>query len=93
MVLVSRWTAFDRDACSAFDGGGLGGYLHDRGSKRLWVGGLAEDVCVRATVNEACDQGFETHGILPVTSPEDPDAAKEVETEMREAGAVLEGEA
>ncbi len=89
-VRVSKGTAFDKDAYSAFDGTGLAGYLKDRGIERLWIGGLAQDVCVLETVKEACHHGFETHVLVPATRPVDPDKADIVLREMREVGAILE---
>ena len=89
-IRVSKGTAFDADAYSAFDGTGLASYLRQRDVKRLWIGGLAEDVCVLATVKGACSEGFETHLIVDATRPVDPDKSARVRDEMQEAGAVLE---
>lgn len=92
-VRVSKGTAFDRDAYSAFDGTGLASYLRDLGVQRLWVGGLAEDVCVLATVKDACEAGFETHLIQEATRPVDPDAEAETLQSMQQSGALLSGAA
>lgn len=89
-VRVSKGTAFDRDAYSAFDGTGLAGFLHKQGIQRLWVGGLAQDVCVLATVKDACKAGFQTHLIGNATRAVEPDRSRQVLEEMRKAGAVLE---
>lgn len=89
-IRVSKATAFDVDAYSAFDGTGLAGYLRQRDIKRLWIGGLAEDVCVRATVKDACSEGFETHLITNATRAVNPEKSARVRAEMQEAGAVLE---
>lgn len=89
-IRVSKGTAFDADAYSAFDGTGLAGYLRQREVKRLWVGGLAEDVCVLATVKDACAEGFDTHLIADATRAVDPDRSARVRGEMQDAGAVLE---
>ena len=45
---VTKGTRFDRDQYSAFDETGLAAELKKRGVTRVWVGGLALDVCVRA---------------------------------------------
>lgn len=90
-VTVSKGTAFDRDAYSAFDGTGLDGYLRHLGVHRLWVGGLAEDVCVLATVKDACALGFETHLICEATRPVEPESEADALQNMRHAGAILEG--
>lgn len=89
-VRVSKGTAFDQDAYSAFDGTGLKGFLESRGIERLWIGGLACDVCVRATVLDACKLRFETHLIVEATRAVDPDQASTVIDEMGTAGAVIE---
>lgn len=49
----------DRDAYSAFDGTDLAGWLRERGVDSLVVGGLATDYCVRASVLDAREAGFE----------------------------------
>lgn len=89
-VIVSKGTGFDRDAYSAFDGTGLAGWLRSRGVKRLWVGGLAEDVCVYHTVRDACREGFRTHLIRKGTRPVFPDKEQQVLRELQNAGAILE---
>lgn len=89
-IRVSKGTAFDRDAYSAFDGTGLAGYLRQLGIKRLWTGGLALDVCVLATVRDACSEGFETHLVSAATRAVEPDRSQAVVNDMRQAGAVVE---
>lgn len=89
-VVVSKGTAFDRDAYSAFDGTGLAGYLRRRGVRRLWVGGLAEDVCVFHTVRDACGEGFETHLIQEATRPVFPDRESQVLEDLRAVGVRVE---
>jgi nicotinamidase/pyrazinamidase len=86
-VRVSKGTAFDRDAYSAFDGTGLESFLRRHGIERLFVGGLAEDVCVRSTVLDARRSGFDTHLIAAATRPVDGAAHERVLEEMRKAGA------
>lgn len=80
----------NRDAYSAFREADLAERLRDAGVRRLWVGGLAQDVCVRRTVLDARDEGFEVHVLLDATLPADPDAGAEAVEEMRRAGAVIE---
>lgn len=92
-VRVSKGSAFDRDAYSAFDGTGLQGFLESRGIKRVWIGGLACDVCVKATVLDACKFGFETHLIANVTRAVNPEQLGVVMDEMRKAGAIIEDSA
>ncbi|KKN92185.1 hypothetical protein LCGC14_0209980 [marine sediment metagenome] len=92
-VRVSKGTAFDRDAYSAFDGTGLQSFLESRGIKRVWIGGLACDVCVKATVLDACKFGFETHLIVAATRAVNPDQLVTVIDEMRGAGTIIEDDA
>ncbi|WP_086652248.1 nicotinamidase [Acetobacter cibinongensis] len=40
---------------------GLEGYLHTRGIKRVWICGLAYDVCVADTAQDAARLGFTTY--------------------------------
>lgn len=89
-VIISKGTRFDQDAYSAFDNTGLDAWLHMHNVRRLWVGGLAEDVCVRATVEAACQLGFETHLILEATRPVDPVREGEIQREMSDQGVYLE---
>lgn len=49
----------DEDGYSAFDGTGLLKILKERGVKRVWVGGLATDYCVKNTVLDALKEEFE----------------------------------
>jgi len=88
--LVTKGVRFDRDQNSAFDGTGLAAELRRRGVGRVWVGGLAQDVCVRATVLDAIEEGFEVRVIGAATRPVDPDAAAKVCAELEKAGAKIE---
>jgi len=90
-VVVSKATAAGRDAYSAFDGTDLAYRLHAAGVVRLFVGGLATDYCVKATVLDALTAGLGvvllTDGIRAVElRPGDGTRAIEA---MRRAGAVL----
>jgi nicotinamidase/pyrazinamidase len=90
-ITVSKGVALDKDNYSAFDDTGLAARLHEAGVSRVWVGGLAQDVCVRATVLDALAEGFEVYLIEDATRPVDlepGDGARAVE-EMRRAGARL----
>lgn len=90
-VRVSKGTAFDRDAYSAFDGTGLESWLRRHGVERLMVGGLAEDVCVLQTVLDARRRGFDTRLIADATRPVDPESHERVLDEMKNAGARIAG--
>lgn len=81
----------DDDCYSAFDGTGLEAQLRALGVRRLWVGGLATDYCVRATVKSALSGGFAvvllTDAVRAVNvRPTDGDEAL---AEMQQSGAIL----
>jgi nicotinamidase/pyrazinamidase len=58
--IVSKAKARGRDAYSAFQGTALAHKLKGLHCKRLFIGGLATDYCVRATALDALAEGFET---------------------------------
>ncbi|THF62624.1 nicotinamidase [Pseudothauera rhizosphaerae] len=58
--VVSKATGADADAYSAFQGTGLADWLRRHDIRRLFVGGLATDYCVRASVLDALAEGFDT---------------------------------
>ncbi|MBN1609468.1 MAG: nicotinamidase [Polyangiaceae bacterium] len=91
-VLVRKGMDVDRDAYSAFDGTGLAALFKDRGVRRVFVGGLAQDVCVRATVLDALRAGFETHLLVEATRAVDPSQGARALEEMQASGAVLEND-
>lgn len=88
--LVSKGVRFDKDQYSAFDETGFEAELRRRGVKRLWVGGLALDVCVKASALDAARLGFETHLVLPACRPVRPEATGPTLDELRAAGVVVE---
>jgi nicotinamidase/pyrazinamidase len=91
--LVSKGADPDRDAYSAFADPALADDLRRRGVRRVWVGGLAEDVCVRASVLDALKEEFEVHLIADAVRPVNvrPDDGRRARREMRDAGCVVEG--
>lgn len=89
-TIVKKGTARDKDSYSALDETGLAETLRERDVRRLWVGGLALDVCVRATVLDALQEGFEVHVLPSATRPVDAAAGEQALNEMERAGAVIE---
>lgn len=89
VVKVVKGTRFDQDQYSAFDQTGLHARLQRDGVRRLWVGGLAQDVCVCASVLDARGLGYEviliSGGSLPVTREGGTKALRQ----MRDAGVEL----
>jgi nicotinamidase/pyrazinamidase len=84
VIVVTKGTRFDKDQYSAFDETGLDRRLRRDGVRRLWIGGLALDVCVRATALDARAHGLEVHlipgGSLPVEPEHETSALRELQT-------------
>ena len=92
-VVVSKAQQPYHEAYSAFDGGELGKELRAAGIRRLWVGGLATDYCVKASVLDAVElPGLEVHVITDAIRAVDvvPGAGEAALNAMREASAILE---
>ena len=89
-VKVSKGVRFDKDQYSVFDETGLGDFLRGHGIERIWIGGLAQDVCVHASILAACDEGFDVHLLAAATRPIDAQQGEEAIAEMRAAGALIE---
>ena len=90
VIKITKGVRFDQDQNSAFDQTGLTYQLRLTGIQRLWVGGLAEDVCVLATVLDARRDGFEVVLIENATKPVTANASERARRQMREAGARFE---
>jgi nicotinamidase/pyrazinamidase len=58
-ILINKGTSPDREAYSGFQDTGLRETLRKRGIKRVFIGGLATDYCVKATAIDALYFGFE----------------------------------
>ncbi len=95
-LIISKGTSENDDGYSAFegrteDGRSLLEILRERGIKRLIVGGLATDYCVRASVLDALKNGFEvlvlTDAVRGVNLQ--PDDSERALQEMQAAGATL----
>ncbi len=86
VVKVTKGTRFDRDQNSAFDETGLAEELRKKGIQRLLVGGLAEDVCVLATVLDGCREGFEVILISDGTQPVTIQGSEKARKKMHEYG-------
>jgi nicotinamidase/pyrazinamidase len=56
---------------------GLRGYLKERGFRRLFAVGLALDVCVRFSAEDAAEAGFETYVVVDACRAVDPRAGLE----------------
>ncbi|HUP52987.1 MAG TPA: nicotinamidase [Longimicrobiales bacterium] len=76
-AVIRKGTAPDTDSYSGFrnnwnpagerPGTGLAGYLRERGVEDVYLCGLARDVCVRWTAEDAADEGFRTWVLWDLT--------------------------
>jgi nicotinamidase/pyrazinamidase len=95
ITIISKGIDESADGYSGFDGTKLAQILRDQEVKEVWVGGLATDYCVKQTVLDALQQGFEVKALAGAmravnVNPDDGDKAIE---EMRNAGAEIVGTA
>jgi nicotinamidase/pyrazinamidase len=81
-IVISKATTAERDAYSAFQGTTLEAQLKAVGVRRVFVGGLATDYCVKATVMDAIKAGFEVELL--------GDAVRAVEVEAGDGRRALE---
>jgi nicotinamidase/pyrazinamidase len=87
--VVTKGTRFDINQYSAFDRTGLRDRLVRDGIRRVWIGGIALDVCVFHTVMDAIKNGFDVHVISAGTRPVDPEEGRKAIKEMKNAGATI----
>lgn len=85
-IKVTKGVRFDQDQYSAFDHTGLAGEMRNRGISRIWLGGLAQDVCVAATALDARREGFEVMLIRDGTRPVTDEGGRKALREMEQAG-------
>jgi len=95
-VVVSKGTGENEDGYSAFeartnDGTPLEDLLREKGVRRLVVGGLATDYCVRASVLGALERGFEVLVLRDAIRGVDvqPGDSERALAEMQQKGAKL----
>lgn len=65
---------------------GLAGWLRERGVDEVYVAGLARDVCVLWTVQDALALGFRAHVLWDLTRPVTPDTDEATRTTLQAAG-------
>ena len=88
--IISKGTSRDFDAYSGFQGTTLDSLLKERGIKRIFVGGVATDYCVKNTVLGGINLGYFAFLLLDAIKGVDVkpgDSEKAIE-EMLNAGAV-----
>jgi nicotinamidase/pyrazinamidase len=94
-TILSKATDKERENYSAFDGSDLADRLRRKGVRRLWVGGLAQEICVFHTCLDGVKEDFEVRLLLPATRPANvnPGDGGRAVDEMRAAGVVIHDEA
>lgn len=65
---------------------GLAGYLKDKGADQLYFAGLAADICVYFTIQDALAEGFNTVLIEDATCPLNADEFVKIKKELQEKG-------
>lgn len=84
--VITKGVRFDRDQNSAFAETGLGDYLKKKGIGRLFICGLALDVCVHDSVMDAVKSDFGVVLISEGTRPVDPNGGRKALARMQDAG-------
>ncbi len=93
--VISKGTSPDFDAYSGFQGTVLEDLLRERGVKRVFVGGVATDYCVKNTVLGALDLGFQAFLLMDAikgvdVNPGDSEKAVDLMLSKGAVGLVLE---
>ena len=91
VTIISKGIDESADGYSGFDGTILAQILRDQRVKEVWVGGLATDYCVKHTVLDALQQGFEVKVLADAMRAVNvnPNDGAEAIAEMRAAGAEI----
>ena len=71
---------------------GLAGYLRERGIEEVYICGLARDICVRWTAEDAAEEGFVTRILWDLTRSVNPSGDDELREELEAQGIeIVEG--
>ena len=89
-LIISKGSDPEQEQYSAFEAG-LGSMLAARGIRRLVIGGLATDYCVKATSIAARSAGFDVEVVAEAVRAVDvePGDGERALEEMRDAGVVI----
>jgi nicotinamidase/pyrazinamidase len=68
---------------------GLGGYLNERRIEHVFICGLARDVCVKWTAEDAAALGFSTYVLWDLTRPVDPESDARVRMDLEASGVFI----
>jgi nicotinamidase/pyrazinamidase len=89
VVKITKGVRFDHDQNSAFDDTGLSERLKRDGVQRLFIGGLALDVCVLASVLDARKADFDVQLIEDATRPVNAEDGRKALSKIKESGAEI----
>ena len=89
--VISKATRPEAEAYSGFQGTNLAQRLRHMGCRRVFIGGLATEHCVRATVLDACAAGFAATVLTDAVRALDarPGDGERALSEMQAAGAEM----
>jgi len=88
-LIVSKATERDREAYSGFEGTDLAQALASLGVRRLFVGGVATEYCVRATVLDALRLNYEVLVVEEAVRGISKDGEERAKYEMLREGGIL----
>jgi len=88
-MVVTKGVRLDKDQNSVFDDTGFHAQLRRDGVNAIIVGGLALDVCVKATVLDALEAGLKVTLLAGACKPVTPEGGKLALEEMRQKGATI----
>jgi len=87
VIVISKGTGQDSMGYSGFDGTNLEEELRSRGAETLFIGGLATDYCVKATVLFAILRGNKVALLVDAVKEINPKGSKTAIEEMTRRGA------
>jgi nicotinamidase/pyrazinamidase len=94
ITIISKGIDDTADGYSGFDGTNLAELLREQGVQEIWVGGLATDYCVKATVIDGVRQGFKVKALADSMRPVNvnPGDGANAVAEMTAVGAEMVGD-
>ncbi|APG25655.1 MAG: isochorismatase family protein [Syntrophotalea acetylenica] len=88
-VVISKGSRFDQNQLSVFNRTGFADKLRLDGVKRLWLAGLALDVCVLETALDGVRAGFKVAVVVEGCRPVTGEGGRQALDAMRRAGVYL----
>ncbi|MCS7103738.1 MAG: nicotinamidase [Candidatus Korarchaeum sp.] len=88
-VIISKAVERDKEAYSGFEGTHLDSILREIGIRRVFIGGVATEYCVKATVLDALRLGYEVLVVEEGVRGISKEGEEEAKLRMLEEGAIL----